>query len=178
MRKRQIVAFLPQYDLYEWYMKLGSLKNVNALFFNNRLPAWNDFAAHPNYDSFWKRQSRLNSVHEAQIPTLHVGGYYDQEDLNGPQIMYNQLEASDNHNKNFLILGPWNHGQWARSKGDSLGKISFISKTSLRFQSLEKQWFDYWLKGIGDDSLMKQIVFRPEAMSGKPIKRGLLEYGS
>jgi putative CocE/NonD family hydrolase len=160
----------PQYDLYEWYMKLGSLKNVNALFFNNRLPAWNDFAAHPNYDSFWKRQSRLNSVHEAQIPTLHVGGYYDQEDLNGPQIMYNQLEASDNHNKNFLILGPWNHGQWARSKGDSLGKISFDSKTSLRFQSLEKQWFDYWLKGIGDGQFNEANCFQTGSNEWKAYK--------
>src|ERR1035437_2127787 len=36
----------PQFDLYDWYLKLGSLKNVNANYYKNRLPAWNDFTKH------------------------------------------------------------------------------------------------------------------------------------
>lgn len=150
----------PQFDLYDWYLKLGSLKNVNEKYYKSRLPSWNDFTKHPDYDTFWKRQSRLTTIHTTQIPTLHVGGYYDQEDLNGPQIMYSQLEKKDSFNRNYIILGPWSHGQWASAKADSLGKIDFESKTSIWFQDLQKQWFDYWLKGIGNGKFAEANCFQ------------------
>lgn len=150
----------PQFDLFDWYLKLGSLKNVNEKYYKSRLPAWNDFAKHPNYDSFWQRQSMLNTVHTAQLPILHVGGYYDQEDLNGPQLMYSHLEKTDNFNRNFILLGPWSHGQWASNKADSLGKIDFESSTAVWFQALQKQWFDYWLKGIGDGKFAQANCFQ------------------
>ena len=150
----------PQFDLYDWYLKLGSLKNVNEKYYKGRLPSWNDFARHPNYDSFWKRQSRLTAIHTTQIPTLHVGGYFDQEDMNGPQIMYTQLEKEDRFNRNYIILGPWSHGQWADAKADSLGKIDFESKTAIWFQHLQKEWFDYWLKGIGTGKFAEASCFQ------------------
>jgi uncharacterized protein len=150
----------PQFDLYGWYLNLGSPKNVNEKYYKNRLPSWNDFTKHPNYDSFWIKQSMLSQIQYPQIPVLHVGGYYDQEDLNGPQIMYDHLEKKDSLNRNFIVLGPWFHGGWAGAKGDSLGKIDFGSKTSVYFQNLQKQWFDYWLKGIGDGKFAEATCFQ------------------
>jgi len=150
----------PQYDLYNWYLQLGSLKNVNDKYYKGRLPSWNDFAKHPNYDAFWKTQSGLTYIKTPQIPIMHVGGYYDQEDLNGPQVMYRQLEKKDSFNRNFIVLGPWNHGGWEDDKADSLGQISFGSNTALWFRALEKQWFDYWLKGIGDGKFANAHCFQ------------------
>ena len=85
----------PQFDLFDWYLQLGSLKNVNDKYFHNKIPTWNNFVQHPNYDTYWQKNSPLNYVHAAQIPQLHVGGYYDQEDLNGPQLMYAHMEKND-----------------------------------------------------------------------------------
>jgi len=150
----------PQFDLYDWYLKLGSLKNVNEKHFHNKIPTWNNFVKHPNYDEFWKQNSPLTYVKYPQIPELHVGGYYDQEDINGPQLMYNHLEKKDSFNRNHIVLGPWNHGQWARAKADSLGKISFESATAVWFQALQKKWFDYWLKGIGDGKFEEAYCFQ------------------
>ena len=45
-----------EYDSYEWYLKLGPLSNANTKFLNGKLPSWNDFVNHPNYDAFWQRQ--------------------------------------------------------------------------------------------------------------------------
>ena len=70
----------PQMDLYNWYLQLGSPKNVNAAYYHGRLPSWNDFVNHPNYDEYWKTQSMLSQIQYPSIPVLHVGGYYDQED--------------------------------------------------------------------------------------------------
>lgn len=150
----------PQFDLYDWYLKLGSLKNVNSKYFHNKIPTWNNFVKHPDYDSFWQKNSPLNYVSHAQIPQLHVGGYYDQEDLNGPQLMYRHMEQNDTNHYNHLVLGPWNHGQWSRGKGDSLGKISFESTTSYWFQALQKKWFDYYLKGIGNGKFEEAYCFQ------------------
>jgi len=136
----------PQFDLYDWYIKLGSLKNVNEKYFHNRIPTWNNFVKHPDYDSFWQKNSPLSYIQYPQIPMLHVGGYFDQEDINGPQLMYTHMEKKDSFNRNFIVLGPWNHGGWGRSNGDSLGKISFERKTGKDFRELQKKWFDYWLK--------------------------------
>ena len=150
----------PQYDLFDWYLKLGSLKNVNSKYFHNKIPTWNSFVSHPNYDAYWQKNSPLNYIQSAQIPQLHVGGYYDQEDINGPQLMYSHMEKKDAANKNFIVLGPWNHGQWGRGKADSLGKISFGSSTGVWFRELQKKWFDYWLKGLGDGKFDEATCFQ------------------
>ena len=145
-----------QFDLFDWYIKLGSLRNVNEKYFHNKIPTWNNFVKHPNYDSFWMINSPLSYVPYPQIPMLHVGGYFDQEDINGPQLMYSHMEARDTFNRNYIVLGPWNHGQWARQRADSLGKIAWESNTAEFFQNLQKQWFDYWLKDAGVNSAGSQ----------------------
>jgi putative CocE/NonD family hydrolase len=129
----------PQFDLYDWYLKLGSLQNVNEKYFHKKLPTWNDFVQHPNYDSFWKKRSAMGYVPYPQTAMLHVGGYFDQEDMNGPQLMYRHMEAKDSFNRNYIILGPWNHGGWFGGKGDSLGKISFEVKTGEYCRDLQKK---------------------------------------
>nr|WP_315149885.1 CocE/NonD family hydrolase [uncultured Flavobacterium sp.] len=150
----------PQYDLYNWYLQLGSLKNVNEKYFKGKLPAWNSFVKHPNHDEFWVKASTLTYITTPQIPIMHVGGYFDQEDLNGPQIMYQHLEKNDNLNRNFIFLGPWNHGGWEDKNADSLGEIKFGSNTAAWFHKLEKQWFDYWLKGIGEGHFAEANCFQ------------------
>jgi uncharacterized protein len=150
----------PQYDLFDWYLKLGPLKNVNKKYFNNKIPTWNSFVQHPAYDTYWQTNSPLNYVSSPQIPQLHVGGYYDQEDINGPQLMYSHMEKRDTFNRNFIVLGPWNHGQWGGGKADSLGKIAFESSTGVWFRNLQKKWFDYWLKDIGDGKFDEANCFQ------------------
>lgn len=150
----------PQFDLYDWYKKLGSLKNVNEKYFHNKIPTWNNFVNHPNYDAFWQKNSPLSYIKYPQIPLLHVGGYYDQEDINGPQLMYEHMEKKDSFSRNFIVLGPWNHGQWGRFKGDSLGKISFEKNTGEYFRDMQKRWFDYWLKGTGNEKFDEAVTFQ------------------
>lgn len=149
-----------QFDLYDWYLKLGSLRNINEKYFHHQIPTWNNFVTHPNYDAFWQQNSPLSYMQYPQIPILHTGGYYDQEDLNGPQLMYGHLEKKDSSHRNFILLGPWNHGQWGSDRGDSLGSISFGSRTAAWYQQYFKKWFDYWLKGIGNGDFDEATCFQ------------------
>jgi uncharacterized protein len=150
----------PGYDLYDWYLNLGPLKNVNEKYFHRKLTAWNDFADHPNYDSFWQKNSPLNYMPYPQLPIIHVGGYYDSDDLNGPQLMYQHLEKKDSFNRNYLLLGPWNHAPWM-AKEDPGGKFVFRPiPADDSSQKLRARWRDYWLFGTGDGKFPEATCFQ------------------
>ena len=120
------------YDTYDWYLKLGPLSNANAKYLKGKIPTWNDFVAHPNYDRFWQRQTIVPYLTTPlTVPTLNVAGWWDQEDCYGPFAIYQALETQDRANKNFLVVGPWNHGGWNRADGRTLGKIDFGAPTAL-----------------------------------------------
>ena len=148
-----------QFDLYDWYLRLGSLKNVNEKYFKGKVPTWNNFIKHPSYDTFWQYDSPLRYLKTAEVPTLHIGGYYDQEDITGPQLIYEQMEKSDPKKWNHLVLGPWYHGQW-EGKADSIGRIAFTVNTADFYKDLELRWFNYYLKGIGDGNFDEVYAFQ------------------
>ena len=122
------------HDTYEWYLKLGSLKTVNEKFLKGTIPTWNDFAQHPNFDAFWQRQAMAGYLDKVTVPALHVAGWWDQEDFYGPVTIYRELETHDRENKNFLVVGPWNHGGWMGGEGASLGPIQFGQPTARFFR--------------------------------------------
>lgn len=149
-----------RYDTYDWYLALGSLSNVNAKHLKGRVPTWNDFVAHPNYDEFWKRQTIISHIKSAQpVAVLNVAGWWDQEDFYGPIAIYLEREKYDRANRNFLVVGPWRHGSWNAAEGNKLGNIDFGSPTSKHFRaSIQAPFFAYYLKGKG-------TLRQPEALT-------------
>jgi uncharacterized protein len=152
-----------QYDTYDWFMKLGPLSNVNDKYFHNTIPSWNNFVKHPDYDDYWKKQSLLYRFENINltVPIQHVAGWFDQEDFAGPLYMYDLLEKKDKNNLNNIVIGPWNHGGWARGSGKTLGNLKFDTATSKTFQEqIELKWFAYYLKGKGDGKFAEAITFQ------------------
>lgn len=150
------------YDTYDWYLKLGPLSNINKKYVHGKLPSWNSYVAHPNYDNFWERQSLHSRLDSPRIAIQHVSGWWDQEDMVGPQDAYKYLEKNDRHNRNFIVMGPWRHGGWAGGDGTSLGNIKFDGQaTSTYFRKeIEAKWFAWYLKGKGDGNFAEAISFQ------------------
>jgi uncharacterized protein len=139
-----------RYDTFEWYLKLGALSNVNPKYFKGKMPTWNDFVAHPNYDDFWKKQASAPYLKRVSVPTLHVAGWFDQEDFYGPLKTYELLERHDKNDQNFLVVGPWNHGGWQSGPGNKLGKVNFDSDTGKYFRAkVQAPFFARYLKDKG-----------------------------
>lgn len=142
-----------RFDTYDWYLNLGPLSNANEKYFHGKIPSWNDFVNHPDYDEFWKKQSMPYRIEQTgqegpTVPNLHVAGYWDQEDWYGPLKAYEVLEKKDKQNKNFIVIGPWNHGGWGRSNGERLGNIEFGLPTGDQFRKqIQATWFAHYLKG-------------------------------
>jgi uncharacterized protein len=150
----------PMYDLFDWYLQLGPLSNVNAKYFHERIPSWNDFIKHPGYDNYWKAKAPLNYTDVPHVPILHVGAYWDQEDRNGPEMLYGKMEKYDSKNLNYLVMGPWYHGQWADSNASSIGEYTMGRNTAAEFRMVQKQWFDYWLKDKGDGKFAEALCYQ------------------
>jgi putative CocE/NonD family hydrolase len=150
-----------RFDLYDFFLRLGPLSNANAKYFHGKIPSWNEFAAHPNYDEFWKRHAVAYGLKEPTVPNLNVAGWWDQEDFYGPVATYERLEKLDKKNLNFIVAGPWNHGGWGHGPGNSLGGIPFGSDTSVFFRrNIEAPWFAYWLKDKGKLPLKEAMLFQ------------------
>lgn len=157
--KEQARFEFDKYDTYEWYLRLGALSNVNEKYLKGKIPTWNDFVEHPNYDRFWQEQAAAGYLKQARVPTLNVAGWWDQEDFYGPVKIYEEFEKNDPQKQNFFVGGPWNHGGWARN-GSSLGKIQFGADISLQYrQQIEAPFFAYYLKDKGMPTWKEANVF-------------------
>jgi putative CocE/NonD family hydrolase len=152
---------IDRYDAYEWYLDLGPLANADSKYFQGRLPTWNDFINHPDYDAFWKRQGFEPWLTRVTVPTLNVAGWWDQEDFYGPIRIYELLERHDSKKQNFLVVGPWNHGGWSRGDGTKLGPVDFGSPTAAYYRkNILAPFFAYYLKGQGAANRAEAVTFR------------------
>jgi len=149
-----------RHDVFDWYLHLGSLQHVDERVLLGRIPTWTDFVAHADYDAFWQRQTIVPHLTSVKVPTLNVAGWWDQEDFFGPLAIYRALEQHDRDNRNFLVVGPWNHGGWSHGAGDRLGAIPFGSDTAAWFRKeVQAKWFAYWLKDKGKLELPEALTF-------------------
>jgi putative CocE/NonD family hydrolase len=149
-----------RYDTFDWYLSLGPLSNVNAKYLLGKIPTWNDYVAHPDYDEFWKRQTMIAHLTEVKVPTLSVAGWWDQEDFYGPVRIYDELEKHDTKGINYLVVGPWRHGGWSSGAGDSLGAVKFGSNTAEYFRdTIQAPFFAYYLKDKGARDFAPAITF-------------------
>jgi putative CocE/NonD family hydrolase len=152
------------YDTYEWYLKLGALSNVNGKYLHGKIPSWNDFVEHPNYDQFWQRQAFPRQTGEVKVPTLNVAGWWDQEDFYGPLRIYKTLEKNDPRHLNYLVVGPWNHGGWGGGEGKKLGRVDFDSATGQYFrEKIQAPFFAHYLKDKGKLEQPEALTFETGA---------------
>jgi putative CocE/NonD family hydrolase len=153
------------YDTYSWYLKLGPLSNINSMYLKNSIPHWNDIVAHPDYDDFWKKEAWVRQLHSTSVPLLNVAGFWDQEDPWGPWQIFRHAAEHDPENVNFMVAGPWFHGQWRTLKADSIGLITFGGhETAREFrENIEAPFFRYYLHGRGAKPSWKVSTFQSGA---------------
>lgn len=154
-----------KYDAYSWYLALGPLANINAKYLHGSIPNWNDIVAHPDYDDFWKREAWVRQLHSTTVPLLNVAGFWDQEDPWGPWQIFRHAGEHDPERANFMVAGPWFHGQWHTPKGESIGLVSFGGhETAREFrETIEAPFFRHYLHGQGDKPSWKVSTFQSGA---------------
>jgi putative CocE/NonD family hydrolase len=150
------------YDTYEWYLNLGPLSNINSKYLHGSIPYWNSTVEHPDYDEFWKKEAWVNQLHASTVPNLNVAGFCDQEDPWGPWQIFRHAGENDPQRTNFIVAGPWFHGEWWAPKGESIGIIPFGGhETAREFrENIEAPFFRYYLHGKGEKPQWQASIFQ------------------
>ena len=150
------------YDTYEWYLNLGALSNINAKYLHGSIPYWNSSIDHPDYDEFWKKEAWVSQLHASTVPNLNVAGFWDQEDPWGPWQIFRHAEENDPQHTNFIVAGPWYHGEWQSPKGDQIGLIPFGGhETAREFrEKIQAPFFRYYLHGQGEKPAWQASTFQ------------------
>ena len=150
------------YDTYQWYLDLGPLSNINTKYLHGSIPYWNDVVKHPDYDSFHKAEAWYTQVNASTVPNLNVAGFWDQEDPWGPWQIFKRANARNPNRDNFMVAGPWFHGQWQQPVGDSIGQIPFGGHaTSREFrEEYQAPFFRYYLHGTGEKPTWQAATFQ------------------
>jgi len=151
-----------KYDTFDWYLALGPLSRINEKYLQGKIPAWNDIVEHPDYDVYWKSEAWVRQLHSSAVPNLNVAGFWDQEDPWGPWQIFRHAGEQDPDHTNFIVAGPWFHGQWQTQKGDSIGIIPFGGhETSREFrENIEAPFFRCYLHGSGDKPAWQASTFQ------------------
>lgn len=139
-----------QRDLYTWMLGLGSVAEGLASRLDSRHEMWPRLMDNPAYGPYWQdcAADQWFTQPTRLVPTLHVHGWWDQEDIYGAPAAYLAMEAHDPDNQlNFFAAGPWYHGQHF-ADGSKLGTLSFDEDTAKRFrQEVLVPFLGRFLKG-------------------------------
>ncbi len=134
-------------DVYDFYLKTGALHNFNDLYFHNRAKIWNEYLEHNTKDAYWQARNIRPHLHNTKPATLVVGGWFDAEDMFGALNTYKAIEQQNQTNDNRLVMAPWTHGAWERSSWKSFAGLDFGQDLNPKFQQLEFDFFNHYLKG-------------------------------
>ena len=137
------------YDDYDMTLRAGSTSDYAKLFGVDQLTYTKKMFEHPAYDSYWQEQAldRILGARPLKVPTMHVVGRWDQEDIYGPYAAYAATEKLDTQNNmNHLVVGPWRHSG-VNYNGSSLGPLRFNGDTAAQFRSdVMQPFFDQHLR--------------------------------
>ena len=145
-------------DSYRFFLEAGTLAELTAQHLQDRVPTWNEYQQHPDYDEYWERQNTLKHLTNVKAAVLNVGGWFDAEDFYGPIETYKAIETQNPENRNRIVIGPWLHGGWATMSGDSLGDIRFGSKTGEHYR--DNVEFPFFRRHLKEDAALREL---PEA---------------
>ena len=145
-------------DGYAWFLRLGSTGATRT--YTKDVAFWNEMLDHPDYDAFWQARNLRPQLKDVKPAVLIVGGWFDAENLYGALQVFKTVARQSAATDNRLVMGPWSHGGWERTKGDHLGPVQFGANTSDWFQTqILFPFFMHHLKGAQDPDLAKATLF-------------------
>ena len=145
----------------EWYLNLGPLR-INAKYLHGSIPFWNDIVAHPNYDEFWKKEAWVNQLHSSTCRTSTWPDSGIRKTPGVPGRSFAMPAEHDPDHTNFIVAGPWFHGEWQSPKATRIGIVPFGGhETAREFrENIQAPFFRYYLHGDGEQADWQATTFQ------------------
>ena len=86
---------VPDADQYDFYLRLQTLDSIGKVTKAALQPSWQGFRAHPARDAYWQAMALPRVLRRSAVPTLFVGGCWDEEDILGAPLGYRSAERAD-----------------------------------------------------------------------------------
>ena len=151
-------------DTFDFFLKHVNFAGAASAAHMEKLPTAQAFLAQPAYTGFWRDMAVQPHLASMTVPTLEVGGFWDQEDMWGPQAQYATLRKQDPTRPAYLVLGPWNHGGWegtGKTLGSDYGHLDFGQPTGTEYRKeIEFPFFERYLKDRPGFDLANTASFR------------------
>jgi putative CocE/NonD family hydrolase len=152
-------------DTYNFFLRNVNFAGAAKAAGMETLPTAKRFLTEPAYTRFWQAMAVERDLDHITVPTLEVGGWWDQEDMWGTQAEYEAIHKAGDPGGLFMVLGPWNHGGWAGGPGTDLGgdfgKVQFDQPTGIEYrEQFEAPFFEHYLKGKAGFDLKGVASFR------------------
>ena len=148
-------------DGYDFFLHtVGPLRNVEEKIFHGRIAGWQDVLTHDVYTDYWKSRNPAQYLDNVSAAVMTVGGLFDAEDVYGPWQVYQSIEKKNTGITNFIVEGPWSHGQWNYDAGEHLGDIHWGQETGKFFrENIEFPFFESFLKDKGEKNFPEAYIF-------------------
>ncbi len=144
---------VPRYGkgAYDFYLDAGTAEGLETRYLKGRVPYWREYAlGHDTYDDYWKARALEPQMRDVRCAVLNVGGLFDAEDMWGALNVYAATERQNPGADNFLVMGPWLHGQWD-GEASSLAGMQWGMDTGAWYREhVEFPFFDRYLRGNGE----------------------------
>jgi len=167
-------------DTFDFFLRHVNFAGAADAAKMENLPTAKIFLTQPAYTKFWQDMAVEKRLTKVEVPTLEVGGWWDQEDMWGTQAEYAALKPHDTKNEVFMVLGPWNHGGWGPTTRH-LGVLDFGAATGDQYRkTIEAPFFEKYLKERAGFDLTGVASFRTgvnkwEGYEAWPPKQGFKE---
>jgi uncharacterized protein len=113
------------------------------------VPPYRKMISEYTTQEYWQRDDQVTDeqFRRIDIPALMTTGWFDA-DQSGSLIYWSGMRRlSPARDRQFLIVGPWNHGEAIFGHGPArIGEVERGADTNLDFPALAVRWFDYCLK--------------------------------
>ena len=170
-----VIGPLLRQEAYPFFRQAGDLGELERRYFGGQVPEWSELLEHGDYDDFWRRRNVVAALDDVRPAVLNVAGWFDAEDFRGPLDIYQAVERDDDERRNFLVVGPWRHGGWSHSSGDSgafLGDLAFGTPTSELYRAeIEFPFFEQHLRGGPDARLAEVRAFETGGNAWRSFER-------
>jgi putative CocE/NonD family hydrolase len=118
------------------------------------------WVAHPYYDEFWQNFAPApEDYRDIHIPILNITCYFFGDQLGHMTYYRNFMKYASRQarGKNYLIIGPWDHGGTRYPKKELMG-LTFGDNAVLDMDQLHLEWYDWHLKGKKRPQFLKDRV--------------------
>ncbi len=177
-RNEVVRGLFKQEQLTDWYRAMPLKQGLSPL---SHAPEYEkyflDELRNSDYSAFWRTMPlNWSEYYEqtADIPMLHVGGWYDIF-LRGTLQNYTGLSSSKRSSIEVLI-GPWSHSGNGRTYA---GDVDFGSDAALLdfFVDFQRRWFDRHLKSAVGTTPKPVRLFVMGGGDGRKNSDGKLRHG-